>query len=103
MNESTTIPFLHLGGAFVVGLSLGFLLKKTFKIGLFVLGLVILLFFAAEHYDLITINETKITDMVDSGIQAAKSTSFFIKERLSSFTAKGLTAVAGFATGLKIG
>ncbi len=103
MNDSSTIPYLHLGGAFVIGLSLGYLLKKTFKIGLFVLGVVILILFGAEHYGLITINETGLTNMVDSGMEVAKTTGSFIQERLSTFTAKGVTAVAGFVTGLKIG
>ncbi len=100
----TDLPYLQLGGGFVIGLAVGYALKKSFKILILLLGLTLIGLFTLEHHHLITINDSGIEETVSAGTDTFKNIALFLKERLvSAGFAGGGSAVGGFLMGLKIG
>jgi len=98
------LPYLQMGGGFTIGLAVGYVLKKSFKILLFLLGVTLIALFALEHYHLISVNDSGLEDAVASGTTTFKHVAVFLKERLEqSGFAGGGSAIAGFLVGLKIG
>jgi uncharacterized membrane protein (Fun14 family) len=102
-NEAM-FPYLELGTSFVIGLAVGYFLKKSFKILLLLLGFVVIVIFALESQGVAVINDAHLEHNVAVGIEYFKSVALFLKERLGEFpVTKGLGAVAGFFVGLKMG
>jgi len=98
------IPYLEMGGGFLIGLSIGYVLKKSFKILLILLGISLITIFVLESQGVITLNEAGLQESVSNGMEMFKHFLGFLKDRLSNFkVAGGLSAVAGFAVGLKMG
>ncbi len=101
--EALNIPYTEIGWGFIVGLAVGFFLKKSLKIALFVIGATILVIFGAEQLGIVTLNEEVLQDTVNGGIEAAKGVAGMVKERLLAFSAGGASAALGFVAGLKMG
>jgi len=98
------IGFLDLGSSFVIGLAVGFFLKKSLKIALFVFGFLFVMMFVMEGQGLFDVDEKSLEHGVNGGINAFQSLAIFLKERLSAMTfGKAGSAVAGFFVGLKMG
>ncbi|WP_300363138.1 FUN14 domain-containing protein [Hydrogenimonas sp.] len=98
------LPYLDMGSGFVIGLAVGYFLKKSFKLLLLLLGIALVLMFALEHYGIVSINEAGLEHTVEAGTGTFKQFALFLKERLSEFGFAGsASAVGGFAIGLKIG
>ncbi|MBD3794755.1 MAG: FUN14 domain-containing protein [Epsilonproteobacteria bacterium] len=98
------IGFLDLGTSFVIGLAVGFFLKKSIKMALFVLGFILVAMFLMESNGMLSVNETTLEHTVGGGIDLVQSLASFLKNRLDAMTfGKAGSAVAGFFVGLKIG
>ena len=110
-NENTNIvdenlsAFLltDVGAPFMIGLAVGYFAKKMLKIGLFLAGGAIILLFASEYHGFTQINDQALMNTTEAVTNAAKQYGDFLVERLSHITSKGVSAVAGFAVGLKVG
>jgi len=110
MNETTqphsqdTLPYLEMGTGFLIGLSIGYVLKKSFKILLILLGVGLITVFILESKGVITLNEEHLQATVSQGADIFKHFISFLQNRLEHFeVSSGLSAIAGFLAGLKMG
>jgi len=98
------LPWLEMGTGFLIGLAVGYFLKKSFRILLLLLGIGIVLIFVLESQKVVTINEDGLAHTVSAGTEQFKHFAGFLKERLSQLHFAGsASAVAGFLAGLKMG
>jgi len=103
-EEQNPLGFLDLGTSFVIGMAVGFFLKKSLKLALFVLGFMLVAMFLMESNGMFSVNETTLEHGVSGGIDMFQSLAIFLKNRLDAMTfGKAGSAVAGFIVGLKIG
>jgi len=104
-SEQTLQGFLlgNVGAPFIIGLAVGYFAKKAIKIALFFGGLAIVLLFISEYYGFTQVSNTNLTGTTEAIVNSMKTFGGFLTERLSHISSKGLSAVAGFAVGLKIG
>jgi len=103
-TQESLLPYMDMGTGFLIGLSVGFVLKKSFKLLLFFLGFAIISLFLLENNGFVTINETQVQQSVSTWSAQFQHFVAFLKTRLELFTAsRGLSAIAGFVIGLKIG
>lgn len=107
MNDNTNqtgIPYMEMGSAFVVGLAVGYALKKSFKIILFLVGIGLIALFILENQHIITLNEEGLQSGIESGQQGFLWIFNMVKERLGNLSfVGGGSAIAGFVVGLKMG
>jgi len=109
MNEDlkaalSGLPYMEMGTGFLIGLAVGYLLKKTFKILLALLGVAVVVIFVLESQKVVTINEESLAQTVSAGADQFEHFALFLKERLSRLRFAGsASAVAGFLAGLKMG
>ncbi len=105
MNTDNLQGFLlgNVGMPFIIGLAVGYFAKKALKFALFMGGVAIVVMFATEYYGFTTLTDEGLTDTTAMVVNSMKSFFGFLTERLSHITSRGLSAVAGFATGLKFG
>ena len=103
-NVFSDISYLEMGSGFLIGLSIGYVLKKSFKIMLFLLGLTVILLFVLENQHIITIDEKSLEQSVSHWSENFKYFMIFLQERVSKLHTTGtLSAGAGFLVGLKVG
>jgi len=103
-TQESLLPYMDMGTGFLIGLSVGYVLKKSFKLMLILLGLGIVSLFVLESNGFMSINEAQVSQTVSNFSSYFQDFVSFLKTRLELFTAsKGLTAIAGFFIGLKIG
>jgi len=89
---------------FLLGLSAGYFLKKSFKLMLFVIFLLIIGYFLLEHNNTIELDNGTILGSSDTIIELLKEFVKFIYLKVTNIgTEGGVGAVAGFLFGLKIG
>lgn len=102
--SSSGFPFLEMGTSFVIGLAIGYFLKKSFKILLLLLGVGLVVLFVMESKGMYTVDDTAIQNGVSSGVDSFQSLVAMLKERLSKMElSTGAGAIAGFFAGLKFG
>ncbi|CAA6804673.1 MAG: Unknown protein [uncultured Sulfurovum sp.] len=104
-NSSTAespLPYLEMGTGFIIGLAVGFFIKKSFKAVLFILGFALIVSFYMESQGIFTINQEVLEQNIEAGSAYMEYLFDAIKERLTSFQS-GIGAGAGFLVGLKIG
>ena len=98
------LPYLEMGGGFLIGLGVGYFLKKSFKIALFAVGIIVALLFGLEQLHVVHIDANHLEETVEQGAGWFKEAAFYLKERLAGFGVAGSgSAVAGFLVGLKMG
>jgi len=103
-SEGWNIPYLEMGSGFMMGLSVGYVVKKSFKLLLLLMGLALIAMFVLENQGIITLNESSLDQQVALGTETFKHFLFFLKDRLAALkVAGGASAVAGFVVGLKMG
>ncbi len=103
-SEGLQLPYLEMGSGFMIGLSVGYVVKKSFKLMLLLMGLAVIGVFILENQGIITLNETSLNQNVSLGVEAFKQFVLFLKERLAALKiAGGASAIAGFVVGLKMG
>lgn len=110
MNSGASTDFLsstfllgNVGAPFVIGLAVGYFAKKMLKFALFLGGAAIVLLFVTEYYGITEMANDKLQSAASAATDMAKQSGGFLVERLSHITSKGVSAVAGFFTGLKFG
>lgn len=105
MNDESTQDFLlaNVGAPFLIGLAVGYFAKKTLKMALFMGGLAIVLLFVSEYYGFTTVSDEGLKQTTTMVVDSLKGFGGFLSDRLSRISSKGLSAVAGFAAGLKFG
>ncbi len=100
----TSFPFLEMGTSFVIGLAIGYFLKKSFKFLLLILGLGLVLLFVLESRGMFHVDDQAIQNGVSSGVDSFQGVVGMLKERLSHMElTTGAGAIAGFFAGLKFG
>ncbi len=104
-NDFLSSPFLiaNVGAPFILGLAVGYFAKKMLRTALFIGGGIVVLFFIGEYYGIIHINDNQLVYATDVAIETAQKSSNFLIDRLTKFTAKGLSGSAGFFVGFKFG
>lgn len=100
---SSTFLFGSIGAPFVIGLAVGYFAKKMLLIALFLGGAAIVLMFAGEYYGIIDITDTELQNAANTATQAAQDSGTFLINRLSTITVRGVSGVAGFFAGFKLG
>lgn len=93
----------NVGAPFVIGLAVGYFAKKMLKLALFIGGGAIVLMFVSEYYGFFSLSNANLEQASNVAIEAAQSSGSFLVNRLSSITGKGVSSVAGFYCGLKMG
>lgn len=93
----------NVGAPFIIGLAVGYFAKKMLKLALFIGGAAIVLMFVSEYYGFFTLSDASLQHAADVTIETAQSSGSFLVKRLSSITSKGVSSVAGFYCGLKMG
>ena len=102
--DKLNLPYLEMGSGFMMGMSVGYVLKKSFKLLLFLTGLAVIAVFVLEQKGIIVLNEQALDQNVSMGMEVFKTFGLWLKERLASLkVAGGASAVAGFLVGLKMG
>lgn len=101
-SMDSPIPYLEMGTGFIIGLAVGFFIKKSFKIVLFILGFALVVTFYMESQGIFTINEQVLEQQIASGAEYFDYLVVALKERVTSLES-GVSAGAGFLVGLKIG
>lgn len=98
-------PFLiaNVGAPFLLGIAVGYFAKKMFRTALFLGGGLVVALFIAEYYGAVHITDEQLLHATDVAAEAAKTSTDFLLTRLSSFTAKGISATGGFILGFKMG
>jgi len=103
-TSASPFPFLEMGTSFVIGLAIGFFMKKFFKLLLLVLGFGLVILFVMESQGISTVDEQSLDAGVSTGIDSFKGLAAMLQDRLSNMTiTSGAGAVAGFFVGLKFG
>ena len=93
----------NVGAPFAIGMAVGYFAKKMLRTALFLGGAAVVMMFVAEYYGVIHITDAELQNVASSATDAAKSSGDFLVKRLSGITSKGVTGVAGFFTGFKLG
>ena len=101
-NVDHPIPYLEMGSSFLIGLAVGFFIKKSFKAVLFILGFSLLVAFYMESQGIFTINDKVLEESISNGADYFNFLVASVKERITSFQS-GVGALAGFVVGLKLG
>ena len=104
-TDILSAPFLigNVGAPFVIGLAVGFFAKKVLKLALFLAGGAIVLLFISEYYGLTKVSDTQLQSAAETATGLAQQSGGFLMDRLSQITSKGVSAITGFAVGLKFG
>ncbi|MCK4441181.1 MAG: hypothetical protein KAU90_04195 [Sulfurovaceae bacterium] len=103
-HQASAFPFLEMGTSFVIGLAVGYFLKKFFKLFLLLTGLALVVLFVLESKGTIHIDDKMIESGVSSGVDSFQGLVAMVKDRLSSMKiSSGASAVAGFFAGIKFG
>jgi uncharacterized membrane protein (Fun14 family) len=99
-TAESPFPFLEMGTSFVIGLAIGYFLKKSFKFFLLILGLGLVLLFVSG----VDINGQMLEDKVSDGVNIFQSFAGKLKAWLESLELSHKAgAIAGFVAGLKFG
>jgi len=101
-TTDTPLPYLEMGSSFLIGLAVGYFIKKSFKIVLFILGFSLILIFFMESQDILTVNDQVLEKSISAGSTYFEFLVSSIQDRITNFKT-GIGAGAGFLVGLKIG
>jgi uncharacterized membrane protein (Fun14 family) len=96
------LSYLEMGTTFIIGMAIGFILKKSFKILLFILGLSLIIIFFMESQGIFTINDKLLEENISNGSRYLDYLISLLKERITSFQS-GISITSGFIIGLKFG
>ncbi len=102
ITADSPLPFLEMGSSFMIGLAVGFFIKKSFKMVLFILGFALIITFYMESQGIFTINDKVLEESITNGTKYFDYLVTAVKERITSFQS-GVGATAGFVVGLKFG
>ncbi|CAA6806864.1 MAG: Unknown protein [uncultured Sulfurovum sp.] len=101
-TSESPLAYLEMGTGFIIGLAVGFFIKKSFKAVLFILGFALIVTFYMESQGIFTINQEVLEQNIAAGSEYMEYLVSALQERVTSFQS-GIGAGAGFLVGLKIG
>ena len=103
-DKLPALPWLEMGSGFLVGMALGYFLKKSFKLLLLLLGIGLAILFLLESQHVVVIDEDGLARTVSQGSELFKSFALCLRERIGRLSFAGsASAVGGFLVGLKMG
>ena len=102
ISADSPLPYMEMGSSFIIGLAVGFFIKKSFKMVLFILGFALIITFYMESQGIFTINDQVLEESIANGSKYFDFLVASVKERITSFQS-GVGALAGFVVGLKLG
>jgi uncharacterized membrane protein (Fun14 family) len=95
-------PYILKGGVgLIVGFVVGFLLRQALFVGLIFLGMLVIIFQAAAHYGVITINWNVLQGLTDPNVAGTHVTSIW--NRLYDTATYNLPYAGGFVPGFFLG
>jgi uncharacterized membrane protein (Fun14 family) len=105
MNDMFSSTFLwgKVGAPFLIGLAVGFFIKKIARTALFIAGGVIVILFVAEYFGITQVSNINLGKAADNAATLTKSSGEYLMARLAMINFQGVSAVAGFFAGLKMG
>jgi uncharacterized membrane protein (Fun14 family) len=107
MSESgvfeTPFALSAVGTPFLIGLAVGYCMKKLMRLALLLVGAVLIVLFVAEQYQLIVISDTAVQTATATLSQATNSFNHWLFQRLSLFSTQGVSVTAGLVLGFKMG
>ena len=101
-SSEHAIPYLEMGSSFLIGMAVGFFIKKSFKVVLFILGFSLIMMFFMESQGVLSINDKVLEESIANGSDYFNYLVSAVKDRITSFQT-GVGALAGFVVGLKFG
>jgi len=101
-TADSPIPYMEMGSSFLIGMAVGYFIKKSFKVVLFILGFSLIMMFFMESQGVFTINDKVLEESITNGSKYFDYLVSAVKERITSFQS-GVGALAGFVVGLKFG
>ena len=104
MNDKNemTLPYIEMGSGFLLGLAIGYALKKSFKLLLIIFGLGAMFLFLLESQNVVSMNDQQLQNSVDIIVDGVQTVFSYLKARLERYSIAGSgSAVVGFFTGIK--
>jgi len=104
MNDITKvpIPYLEMGGGFLLGLATGYALKKSFKGLLFIGGFGFIFMLFLESQGAVSIDQIPLQETIDEGASKLQSLFEMVQSKFAHYPALGsASALAGLVVGLK--
>lgn len=101
-EEIRSLSF-EVGSGFLLGLAIGYVLKKFFRIIMILFFTWIISLFAAEYYGIINVHSDNIVNAADHASEAGTRVLLWLRYRLESMTGNTIGLVLGFFTGLRLG
>lgn len=101
--NDVSLPYLEMGSGFLLGLAMGYALKKSFKLLLIISGLGIMFVFLLESQNVVSMNDQQLQNTVDIAVNGIQIIFDYLKTRLERYSlASSGVALVGFMTGIKI-
>lgn len=100
---SSSFLLVNIGAPFLIGLAVGYFAKKVLRVALIMAGAALIFLFITEYYGITDVNDHGLQQATKAAADLAQQSGGFLVDRLSLITCKGISAVAGFFTGLKMG
>ena len=105
--QDTTSPFLEwlisLSPAFIIGLAIGYFIKKAFKIFLFVFGAVAVTALVLNSQGIVDLSLDSLQPVAAAGKDSFVWLGKLAEEGLGKMTTQAASGLAGLALGLKMG
>jgi uncharacterized membrane protein (Fun14 family) len=103
--DELTESLLHgnIGTACLLGVAVGYFAKKILRIGLSLLGGLIVLLFVCEHFGMISIHVDSLNQVAKTTIEGTNNFVHFLTFYLENYKNQGISAIGGFFIGLKLG
>lgn len=99
---TSTFWWGKIGAPFLIGLAVGFFIKKILRTALFLAGGAIVVLFVAEYLGITQVSDVSLGKAADHAVALTRSSGEYLLARLSVISFKGVSAAAGFFTGLKM-
>ena len=93
----------NVGLPFMLGIAVGYFAKKMLRTALFLGGGAVVLLIVADYNGVVKISNDQLLHATGIAVDVAKNSTDFLLERLSQFTAQGMSATGGFLIGFKRG
>ncbi len=104
VNDNSFLDWIvGLSPAFIIGLAMGYFLKKSFKIFLFVFGAIAIISLALSSQGFAELNLDSLKPVVELSKDAFVWLAKLAEGGLGNMTANGVSGLAGFALGFKMG
>ncbi|MCK5888405.1 MAG: hypothetical protein KAG19_00515 [Methylococcales bacterium] len=103
VEDSSSFLLINVGAPFLIGMAVGYFVKKMLKIALFIFGMFMVFLLVTAHYGFIEINDANLTNAVQDGTSSINQFGTFLIDSLSGYKSIAASGVAGFFVGLKMG